>query len=175
MSAVQIKDSTSRRTEIGSGLVPMWQHYGLLAVVALLVFCADQITKAIVTRTLAHGNVVVILGGAAQLEYARNTGAAFSLFRAGGALFAVIAIVVSAGILVYYRRTSGSPFLVRLALGGILGGALGNLVDRVRLGYVVDFIDFRWWPVFNVADSCIVVGVVLLVLHSLVTDQKIPT
>ena len=169
---MQMKDSATRHARMGPELVPMWQHYGLLAAVAFLVFCADQVTKAIVTRTLAHGNVVIILGGAAQLEYARNTGAAFSLFRAGGALFAVIAIVVSVGILVYYRRTSGGPFLVRLALGGILGGALGNLVDRVRLGYVVDFIDFRWWPVFNVADSCIVVGVLLLVLQSLMTDQK---
>jgi signal peptidase II len=167
-----MNESASHRIDTGPEVAPLWQHYGLLAVVALLVFCADQVTKAIVTRTLAQGNVVVILGGAAQLEYARNTGAAFSLFRAGGALFAVIAIVVSAGILVYYRSTAGGPFLVRLALGCILGGALGNLVDRVRLGYVVDFIDFHWWPVFNVADSCIVVGVLLLVLQSLITDHK---
>jgi signal peptidase II len=169
---MQMKDPGAHRVEIGQDLAPLWQHYGLLAAVALLVFCADQVTKAIVTRALGQGNVVVILGGAAQLEYARNTGAAFSLFRSGGGLFAVIAIVVSAGILVYYRSTAGGPFLVRLALGCILGGALGNLVDRVRLGYVVDFIDFRWWPVFNVADSCIVVGVLLLVLHSLMMDHK---
>src|SRR5947209_16031880 len=110
---------------------PLVRHYGLLVAVATVVFAVDQVTKQIVTRSLAGGSVVQILGGAAQLEYARNTGAAFSLFRAGGELFAVIAIVVSLGILVYYRRTAGGPFLVRLALGSILGGAMGNLVDRI--------------------------------------------
>lgn len=152
----------------------LFRHYGLLVAVATLVFVADQITKQIVTRTLAGGSVVQILGGAAQLEYARNTGAAFSLFRAGGELFAVIAIIVSMGILLYYRRTAGGPFLVRLALGCILGGAMGNLVDRIRLGFVVDFIDFRWWPVFNVADSCIVAGVALLILQSFRSGQDAP-
>jgi signal peptidase II len=68
----------------------------------------------------------------------------------------------------YYRRVAAGPALLRIGLSLVLGGAIGNLIDRVRLGYVVDFIDLRWWPVFNVADSAIVVGVAALVLRSLV-------
>jgi signal peptidase II len=139
----------------------------LLVTIAIVVIAVDQITKQLVVNRLANGSTVSLLGGTVTLEYARNTGAAFSLFRADGSVLAVIAIAVSCGILVYYGRTSGAPLLVRIALGMILGGAIGNLVDRIRHGFVVDFVDLHWWPVFNVADSCIVVGVLLLILHSL--------
>jgi signal peptidase II len=152
----------------------LWRHYALLVAVAVLVILADQVTKAAVKRSLGGGETISLLGGGVVLEYARNTGAAFSLFRAGGLPLAIVAIVVSAGILIYYRRTSTAPLLVRIALGLILGGAIGNLTDRIRLGYVVDFIDLRWWPVFNVADSCIVVGVALLVVHSFVQSGDEP-
>ena len=76
-------------------------------------------------------------------------------------MLVLVAVAVSLGIVMYYRRVAQSPALVRLALGLILGGAIGNLIDRVRLGYVVDFIDLRWWPVFNVADLGIVGGLLL--------------
>jgi signal peptidase II len=98
-----------------------------------------------------------------RLDYTLNTGAAFGILRTRGILFALVAIVVSVGIVVYYRAVAASPVLVRTALALVLGGAIGNLVDRIRLGYVVDFVDLRWWPVFNVADSSIVIGVCLLI------------
>ena len=146
---------------------PLLLRYSLLVGVAILVIVVDQLVKSVVASSLKGGRVVDILGGLVRFDYTSNTGAAFGVFRAGGVFFAVVALVVSAGILAYFRRVATSPLLVRFALGLILGGALGNLIDRIRLGYVVDFIDLRWWPVFNLADSAIVVGVCLLVAHSL--------
>ena len=87
-------------------------------------------------------------------------------------MFLVIAVIVSAVILYYYRQVPSGGWLIRLALGLQLGGALGNVIDRVRLGYVVDFLDAWRWPVFNVADSCIVIGVGLLMLIMLREERR---
>lgn len=135
--------------------------------VGALAFAADQISKALVETNLRNGNTIELLGGLVRLDYTRNTGAAFSLLQTGGWLFAIVAVAVSAGILLYLRRAGDTSLGVVIALGLILGGALGNLADRIRLGYVVDFIDLRWWPVFNVADSAIVFGVASLIIRSL--------
>jgi signal peptidase II len=151
--------------------------YSLLLGIAVAVVVLDQSVKAIVRATLGGGRVIELLGGAVRLDYTSNTGAAFGIFRAGGLLFALIASAVSLGIVLYYRRIAASPLVVRVALGLILGGAVGNLIDRLRFGYVIDFIDLRWWPVFNVADSSIVVGVCLLVLYTMLqpsTDGSSP-
>lgn len=145
--------------------------YATLVGPAAGIIALDQATKAVVTTTLPS-HPVKLLAGAVYLDYARNTGAAFSILPGGGFAFAAIALVVSLGILVYYRRVSGGPLAVRLGLALILGGAIGNLVDRIRLGYVVDFIDLRWWPVFNLADSAVVVGVVVLIGHSLLAGMR---
>lgn len=143
------------------------RRYAFLVTLAVAVVALDQLVKAIVTSELGTGRVVRLLGGVVQLDYTRNSGAAFGVFQTGGLFFVAVALVVSASILVFYRRVANSPQLVRVGLGLVLGGAVGNLVDRVRLGYVVDFIDLRWWPVFNLADSAIVVGVAVLLLYSL--------
>lgn len=141
-------------------------RYAFLLITAGIVVTIDQAVKAVVAAQLGSGRVVVLLDGAVQLDYTRNTGAAFGMYQTGGAFFVTVALLVVISILAYYPRVVSRPFPVRLALGLVLGGALGNLVDRLRLGYVVDFIDLRWWPVFNLADSCIVVGVLLLALFS---------
>lgn len=140
--------------------------YTLLLGVATAVIVADQLSKAVVSNDLGRGRVIQLAGGRVFLDYTRNTGAAFSILKAGGGLFLVLAVVVSISIVAFYRRLASSPLPVRIGLGLVLGGAIGNLIDRVRLGYVVDFIDLRWWPVFNVADSAIVVGVALLIVTS---------
>ena len=142
-------------------------RYAFLIGLALAVLAVDQAVKAIVSSSLRDGRVLDLLGGFIRIDLTWNSGAAFGMFRADGGAFALIALAVSAGIVFSYRRVAHSPVVVRAALGLILGGALGNLVDRVRLGYVVDFIDLRWWPVFNLADSAIVLGVALLVLYAL--------
>lgn len=134
-----------------------------LVVVALLVLTVDQILKWVVSTTLQNGKVVDVLGGLVRFDYTSNTGAAFGIFQARGALFSAIALAVVMGIVFSFRKIAASPPLVRISLGLVLGGAIGNLIDRIRLGYVVDFIDLRWWPVFNIADSAIVIGVLVLV------------
>jgi signal peptidase II len=139
---------------------------------AALVAAVDQATKAAVTARLSGGRSVELLGGAVRLDYTRNTGAAFGILQTGGLVFALVAAAVAVGILLSYRRIGQAPGLVQSALALILGGAVGNLIDRVRLHYVVDFIDLRWWPVFNLADSAIVVGVVLLTAYSLLDPAR---
>jgi signal peptidase II len=104
-----------------------------------------------------------------HITHVTNTGAVFGLFPGAGSFFVVVSAVVIVALLIYYRQLPDGQLLVRIALGLQLGGAVGNLVDRLRLGSVVDFIDLNFWPmhnwaVFNLADSSIVTGVILLTL-----------
>lgn len=156
------RPSPTRRTAI--------RPYAALLGISGTIVVLDQVTKAIVTSNLAHSSVT-LLGGAVLLELTRNTGAAFSTFPGGGLAFTIIALLVSVGIVLFYRRATERSGLLAVALGLVLGGAVGNLFDRVRLGYVVDFIDLRWWPVFNLADSAIVIGVGLILLHSILPER----
>lgn len=144
--------------------------FALVLVVAAAVVVADQGSKALAAGALAQGRVIALLGGMVYLDYSRNTGAAFSVLQSHGMLFIVIAAVVIGGILLFHQSIAASRPLVRLGVGLVLGGATGNLIDRVRLGYVVDFIDLRWWPVFNLADSALVIGVLILVVISLIQE-----
>lgn len=157
----------------------LWGYYGL----ALLVIVVDQLTKVWAEAALAGGEAVVITSFF-RLELAYNTGAAFSLlYDAGGWqrwLFSGLAMLVSAGIAVWIARlVAGNPSRRRwelLALSLILGGALGNLLDRLLLGHVVDFIVWHYqqyqWPTFNVADSAISVGAVLLIYDMLFIQPR---
>jgi len=155
-----------RENALADAEIPI-RPLALLAGPALVVLVADQVSKDLVRHGLQHGRVIDLLGGLVRLDFTRNTGAAFGMFRAGGVVLPAIALLVAAGIALSYQRVARSGTLVRLGLGFILGGAIGNLLDRVRFGYVVDFVDLRWWYVFNVADSAIVAGVGLIVLHSM--------
>ncbi len=142
--------------------------------IAALVLVADQLTKVLATLYVAPAGRagIQVLGLPLYLTYVTNTGAAFGLFKDLTALFIVIALgVIAAIIYMERRRVAASPWL-RVALGLQLGGALGNLLDRLRLGYVVDFIDLRWWPVFNLADSAIVVGVGIVMVTALVPGMS---
>ncbi|MER3457668.1 MAG: signal peptidase II [Chloroflexota bacterium] len=149
----------------------LWDRAGLLLVAAITLLL-DQATKALVVRFLSPAqtwNFSPLLARWVSITYVTNTGAAFGLFPDQGFFFIIVALVVVAVIILYYRRLPAGQWLIRLALGLQLGGALGNLLDRLRYGYVVDFVDLNFWPlkewpVFNVADASIVLGVVLLAL-----------
>ena len=145
----------------------------ILTRVAGLSVLADQASKYAVRSTLRPGQSLELapwLGSVFQITYVTNSGAAFGLFQGWSSVFIVIAIVVIIALVWYYLQLADGEWLVQLALGLQLGGALGNLVDRLRFGgSVVDFIDLNFWPlqhwpVFNIADSSIVVGVSLLTL-----------
>lgn len=139
----------------------------LVPLVALATLALDQFTKWLVMTSLALGESVYPLPALSPLfglTYVTNTGAAFGLLKEAGVVFVFVAIVVITIIVLYMRRVPADQQLVRVALGLQLGGALGNLIDRLRLGHVVDFIDLKFWPVFNIADSAIVIGVALLII-----------
>ena len=142
----------------------------MTALVALIVtLVADQATKGLVARTMSPGQSIPD-AGVLRVTYVTNSGSAFGLFP-NQTLFLILASLVGIGVLlVFYRTHPVASFVLRLSLGLQLGGAVGNLVDRVRLGHVVDFIDVGAWPVFNLADSAIVVG--LFGLMWIVTSAK---
>ena len=143
----------------------------LLAIVAVLVLAADLVSKSLVVAHLEGRAPIRLLGGALLLNVGRNPGAAFSFAEGATVLFTLVAVAVAVVIVRTARRLGSTGWAVSLGL--LLGGAVGNLVDRlfrspgIGRGAVVDFLDFRVWPVFNLADSAIVVGGLLAVLLSL--------
>lgn len=137
----------------------------ILPVVACFVLLVDQLAKYAIVSSLTLYETWAPIPALARIftiHYVTNTGAAFGLFQNGGLFFIIVATVVSVVILIYYRYVPDGHWLVRMSLGLQLGGALGNLIDRLRLGHVIDMFDFQIWPVFNVADASIVGGVLLL-------------
>ena len=155
----------------------LWRKAGwwVLPLVAGLVVAADQVTKYLVVSRLGLYESWAPVPELARwfgIHLVTNTGAAFGLFQNGSLLLALVAVAVSVVIVMYYHNLPGGQWLVRLSLGLQLGGALGNLIDRLRVGHVVDFIDVHLWPVFNLADSAIVCGVGLLILLLLREDRS---
>lgn len=155
---------------------PLDEKALLLLVMALIVI-VDQLTKLWVEIWLPLNRSwapVESLAPYFKFTHISNTGAAFGLFPAGSGFFIVVAIAVTLFILAYNYVLPANNHLFRLALGLQLGGALGNLIDRLRLGHVTDFLDFGPWPVFNVADTSIVAGVILLGYLLLMEERQRP-
>ncbi len=130
--------------------------------VALAVFVLDRLTKSLVATQVAYGTEVPVIGHLVGIANVRNSGAAFGFAPAGATFFLVASIVVAIGLVVYVVQTPGSP-ATEAVLGLIMGGTLGNGYDRVVYGTVTDFINFHFFPVFNVADSAISIGVAVLI------------
>jgi len=139
------------------------RHFGLAAAVVLVL---DIITKWVVDHFMALHQSIEVIGDFGRLTYIRNPGAAFGLFSGSRVSFIFISVVAIAIILSLLRREHYRGRLSMTALGMILGGAMGNLIDRIRLGEVVDFIDLGFggtrWPVFNIADMGVTIGVCIL-------------
>jgi signal peptidase II len=133
------------------------------AIVALTIVALDQLTKALVRGSLRPGHAHHVIPGVLSLVRTTNTGVAFSLLRGGSAIVTALALAVLLALLAYFVRHATQP-LLWLATGMIAGGAVGNLIDRLRIGAVTDFIKLPDWPAFNLADSAITIGVIVLVL-----------
>ena len=134
---------------------------------AFVVLAIDGLTKAWARNALAGGPSIPVIPGYLTLSLVHNQGSAFGIVRQGSAVLAAIALI-AIGFMVYIERRGLPDKLVRAAIAVQLGGALGNFLDRARLGYVIDFIELDWrgknvWPVFNIADSAITVGTILLI------------
>lgn len=144
---------------------------GVVAVVVTVIL--DQLSKAIVLRELgpdAGRHAVTLVPGVLDLRFVRNTGSAFGLFQGGSDWLKIVAILAVALLAVYFVREARHDWLLSLALGLQVGGALGNIIDRFQHGYVVDFIDFPRFPTFNIADSAITIGVILLMYGLMFRD-----
>jgi signal peptidase II len=148
----------------------------LLFITAAVIVVIDQVTKAVVVSNLREGESRRVIGGVLSWTYQRNPGSAFGLFQHIPVLFTILAAAIAVVIIVRAPRVH--DHLTRFALGLVLGGAIGNLVDRivrppgVFRGRVIDFIDFHWWPVFNIADSAVVIGAVLLLIASFRNERR---
>jgi signal peptidase II len=138
----------------------------LFVVVAALVIAVDQYTKHLVAAHFLPDESRIVIPHVLWLTYVQNQHGAFGFFGSNPLGLAALASLVLVLFFIWYRQERGG-LATHLAFALILGGAIGNIIDRVRLHYVVDFFDLRWFPVFNVADSCITIGVCLLLLRML--------
>lgn len=150
------------------------KHNLLLFGIALAVILADQATKLMIRQNLAFGQAWLPFPPSEffRIVYWQNTGAAFGIFQNGNTVLQVLTSAIILFILVYYQTIPHEQKFVRICLAIMLGGAIGNLIDRFTLGYVLDFIAVGTFPVFNIADSCVTVGVGLLILALLLEDKK---
>jgi signal peptidase II len=145
-------------------------------VISVLVACAivlvDQVTKYIVICSVPQGTRIDVLGVALRISHIRNSGAIFGVMRSSGGYFTVFSLVAAIVLVVVLLLSRKARGLVKVGMGLVLGGAIGNLIDRLRLGAVVDFVDIGVsdtvrWPSFNVADLAITLGVIFIVVCSL--------
>ncbi len=136
-------------------------------ILVLIVAMGDQLTKGLIIKKMYLGESIPVIGDAFRLTLAHNTGGAWGLLPSGNRLFVGIAILAVCCIVFAYHRMRQMDTLMAGAFALALGGALGNLIDRLRFGYVVDFLHAKIinWPIFNVADSGISIGICLLFLH----------
>ena len=154
--------------------------YSLFAGVALVSVVLDQLTKVYFERNYALGQVKVLIDNHLYLTHLRNPGAAFGILADSTwrlPFFLTVALVAVVGILWYLQKLPESARWMHLSLALIFGGAVGNVIDRIRLGEVIDFVGVHWydyhWPAFNVADSAICVGVAILLVISLQEELEL--
>ncbi|CAK7000696.1 MAG: Lipoprotein signal peptidase [Peptostreptococcus russellii] len=144
--------------------------YEIFIVILVLL---DQVSKVFMQNFLEYGNSVAILDGVFHLTYVENRGAAFGLFENMQVFFIIVAVIVTVVGLVYIHKSETSK-LAKISICLIIAGAIGNLIDRVKMGYVVDFFDFRfiWNYVFNIADVFVVIGTLLLCIYLLKSGKE---
>lgn len=138
-------------------------------IIILFSVITDQLSKFWAAKILKNGNSIKILGNYLRLTYAENKGAAFSILQNQRTFFLIITIVMLIFLTVIYFKTKNLSNLSKLSIAMIAGGAIGNFIDRLRLGYVIDFIDVRFgnfydFPIFNIADSFVVCGTILMII-----------
>jgi signal peptidase II len=149
--------------------------YLSLFLVAGLIIVLDQATKYLIRSNLELGEIYradLWITQFVRIVHWQNTGAAFGMFQSLGNVFMILSMVVSVAIIYYYPQVPRQDWLVRLAMAMLLGGAVGNLIDRLYQGYVTDFISVGEFPVFNIADACISMGVVVLFLGMWLQEKQ---
>jgi signal peptidase II len=157
------------------------RKYSIVCSIAAIVLAFDQFTKWYIRQTVSLYESIAVIDSLFHITHVRNSGGAFSLFAGSSdavrlPFFLLVSVIAVAVLLFFVRRVRPEQRLLLFALGLILGGALGNLVDRIVYGQVTDFLDFHWhgyyWPAFNVADSCITTGMLILLFYSLLVHDE---
>jgi len=138
---------------------------------ALGLLILDQWSKWLVMSRMAQGESIPVIEPVFYLTYVRNPGAAFGMLPYKTAFFITITVIVVVGVILFIKRIPEGKSLLKTGLALQVGGAVGNLIDRIRFGHVIDFFDFRVWPVFNIADMAIVIGVGILFLELVRNDR----
>ena len=147
-----------------------WWQWAGLAAVSIAAVAGDQLTKEVVRSHLRIDESASVIGPL-SIHRVQNSGIAFGLFSSATALVTVLTAIAVGWMLVFFARSGARHPVLPAALGLLIGGSVSNLIDRVRLGHVTDFLDLRFWPAFNLADSFIVVGVALLLAALVVADR----
>jgi len=146
--------------------------YVRVLVAATAIFALDALTKMLAVNSLTQVQSVSVIPNIFHFTLVLNDGVAFGLLKDKADIFIPVSLGAMAFIILYIRRSVFINAATTLALGLILGGAAGNLIDRIRFGYVIDFLDFRIWPVFNIADSAISIGAGILILSLILNRSK---
>jgi signal peptidase II len=171
---VRVGSATDGLTPISVAERPLgagWSQWLSLAVVAFAAIAADQLTKAIVSSQLALDEAVHVIGPL-SIRHVQNSGIAFGFFASATSVVILLTGAAVAWMLYFFARSGSRHPVLPVALGLVIGGSVSNLIDRIRLGHVTDFLDFRFWPAFNLADTFIVVGVAVLLLALISVDQR---
>ena len=151
-----------------------FRYFFYLLVIPIIIILLDQYTKNLVRQSLALGESITPFDGLpfVRILHWYNTGVAFGLFQGGGIIFILLPIIILVGIIVYFPRIPDNEWSLRLALSLQFAGAVGNLIDRITIGHVTDFISISSFPVFNVADSSITVGVIVMLLGVWIQEKR---
>ncbi|MFH1361595.1 MAG: signal peptidase II [bacterium] len=131
---------------------------------ALLIIVVDQVIKYFIHNLLRLGQSIPLVGNVLNLTYVRNTGAAFSLFIGFSPYLIVVGLIVVLAVIYFHHKLPPKSWWVQVGLSFVLGGSLGNLIDRIFRSYVIDYIDITVWPVFNLADIMINIGVIMIAI-----------
>ena len=131
--------------------------------VVIIILILDQITKYFIKQNFQLNQSIPIVKNVLHLTYITNTGSAFGLFKGFNFVFVVFSIIVIAAIFYYIKNIKNNEKSLQFCIGLLLGGTIGNLIDRLAYGTVIDFIDFRIWPVFNFADSAVTISIIFLI------------
>ncbi|HJQ74108.1 MAG TPA: signal peptidase II [Gaiellaceae bacterium] len=167
-SATDALTPLSRATRSFTATPAQWLALGAIAISAAV---ADQVTKHVVASNLGLGEALHVVGPF-SIRHVQNSGIAFGLFANATAGVIVVTGIAVAWMLAYFARSGARHPVLPVALGLVIGGSVSNLADRVRLGFVTDFLDFRYWPAFNLADSFIVIGVGILLVALVLAERE---
>ena len=142
----------------------MDKKYAVIISIGFIIVFSDQLTKFLIKQNLQLNQSIPVIKNILHLTYITNTGSAFGLFKGFNWFFILFSLVVIIVIFYFINQIKNNEKMMRISVSLVLGGTIGNLIDRIAYGAVIDFIDFRIWPVFNIADSAVTIGIIILIV-----------